>query len=159
MTGGDWREIYPWQPYPMAFPELLRASQAGGADGLSSPSAARRLRSEALSAHLCRFPQLVRDDRASAGVMAGEKRPVRKVILPFYSHCGASPAIPAAILPGCAPGRMCARHWAVIEGEAPLAGGPSGHGLDKNGVRSPYTANAGQSTKTIKGKEEFHAYP
>ena len=23
-TGGDWCEIYPWQPYPMAFPELLK---------------------------------------------------------------------------------------------------------------------------------------
>ena len=23
LTGGDWQEIYPWQPYPMAFPELL----------------------------------------------------------------------------------------------------------------------------------------
>ena len=23
-TGGDWSEIYPWQPYPMAFPELLQ---------------------------------------------------------------------------------------------------------------------------------------
>lgn len=23
LTGGDWCEIYPWQPYPMAFPELL----------------------------------------------------------------------------------------------------------------------------------------
>lgn len=23
VTGGDWSEIYPWQPYPMAFPELL----------------------------------------------------------------------------------------------------------------------------------------
>ena len=23
MTGGNWCEIYPWQPYPMAFPELL----------------------------------------------------------------------------------------------------------------------------------------
>ena len=23
ITEGDWQEIYPWQPYPMAFPELL----------------------------------------------------------------------------------------------------------------------------------------
>ena len=23
ITGGDWCEIYPWQPYPAAFPELL----------------------------------------------------------------------------------------------------------------------------------------
>ena len=23
LTGGDLCEIYPWQPYPMAFPELL----------------------------------------------------------------------------------------------------------------------------------------
>ena len=23
ITGGGWQEIYPWQPYPMAFPELL----------------------------------------------------------------------------------------------------------------------------------------
>ena len=23
LTGGDRYEIYPWQPYPMAFPELL----------------------------------------------------------------------------------------------------------------------------------------
>ena len=24
ITGADWCEIYPWQPYPMAFPELQR---------------------------------------------------------------------------------------------------------------------------------------
>ncbi len=24
LTGGDWCEIYPWQPYPAAFPELLQ---------------------------------------------------------------------------------------------------------------------------------------
>ena len=24
ITGGDWCEIHPWQPYPMAFPELLK---------------------------------------------------------------------------------------------------------------------------------------
>ena len=23
ITGGDWCEIHPWQPYPMSFPELL----------------------------------------------------------------------------------------------------------------------------------------
>ena len=27
LTGGDWCEIYSWQPYPMAFPELLEQVQ------------------------------------------------------------------------------------------------------------------------------------
>ena len=28
-TGGDWSEIYPWQPYPIVFPELLLAGKKG----------------------------------------------------------------------------------------------------------------------------------
>ena len=27
LTGADWSEIYPWQPYPVEFPELLEQVQ------------------------------------------------------------------------------------------------------------------------------------
>lgn len=27
LTGSDWSEIYPWQPYPVEFPELLKQVQ------------------------------------------------------------------------------------------------------------------------------------
>lgn len=87
-THGEWFEIHPWQPYPMAFPELLE-----------------QVKWEVKSGY---YPRLLTEGgspRAYQTIFVGSPNwcgtiapPLAswlhkndlsgKVILPFYSHCG-----------------------------------------------------------------------
>lgn len=88
ITGGDWCEIHPWQPYPMAFPELLeqvkREIQSGYHPRLLPGS---------------HFPRQYRIIFVGTPNWCGTIAPPLaswlykndlsgKIILPFYSHCG-----------------------------------------------------------------------
>ena len=87
-TGGDWCEIYPWQPYPMAFPELLR-----------------QVKKEVQSHYRPRLLPTSHTPHAYSIIFVGSPNwcgtiapPLAswiyqndlsgKTILPFYSHCG-----------------------------------------------------------------------
>lgn len=87
-TGGDWFEIYPWQPYPMAFPELLE-----------------QVKKEVQSHYRPRLLPVCYSPHAYSVIFAGTPNwcgtiapPLAswlykndlsgKIILPFYSHCG-----------------------------------------------------------------------
>lgn len=88
MTGGDWCEIYPWQPYPMAFPELLQ-----------------QVKQEVLSHYHPRLLPVSHTPHGYAAIFVGSPNwcgtiapPLAswlyrndlsgKIIFPFYSHCG-----------------------------------------------------------------------
>ncbi len=88
VTGGDWSEIYPWQPYPMAFPELLE-----------------QVRREIRSGCRPRLLENFRSPRPYGVIFVGSSNwcgtiapPLAswicrhdltgKILLPFYSHCG-----------------------------------------------------------------------
>lgn len=88
ITGGDRCDIHPWQPYPMAFPELLKQVKREIRSGVRP-----RLLSDFLSAHPYQFvflgtpnwcgsiaPPLV--SWLHLNELSG------KIIFPFYSHCG-----------------------------------------------------------------------
>ena len=104
LTGGDWCEIYPWQPYPMAFPELLEQVQKEiqtGCHPCLLPGAANAGEYEVIfvgSPNWCGHiapplaSWLTKNDLSS------------KVILPFYSHCGGVPCDFAREI-----GRLCPR--------------------------------------------------
>ena len=87
-TQGDWCEIYPWQPYPMAFPELLR-----------------QVKREVKAQYCPRLLPIAHRPQPYAMILIGSPSwcgtiapPMvswlhqndlsGKVILPFYSHCG-----------------------------------------------------------------------
>ena len=87
-TGGDWCEIYPWQPYPMAFPELLD-----------------QVRKEVQTEYRPRLLPGSSNPKPYQVIFAGSPNwcgtiapPLAswlarndlsgKIILPFYSHCG-----------------------------------------------------------------------
>ena len=91
MTGGDWCEVYPWQPYPMAFRELLD-----------------QVRKEVRTGHHPRLLPGINNPRPYSVIFAGSPNwcgtiapPLAswlfkndlsgKIILPFYSHCGGVP--------------------------------------------------------------------
>ena len=104
LTDGDWCEIYPWQPYPMAFPELLEQVQKEiqtGCHPCLLPGAANAGEYEVIfvgSPNWCGHiapplaSWLTKNDLSS------------KVILPFYSHCGGVPCDFAREI-----GRLCPR--------------------------------------------------
>ena len=91
ITGGNWQEIYPWQPYPMAFPELL--AQA---------------RKEIQGHYHPRLLPVSHTPRSYSVIFVGTPNwcgtmapPLAswlyhndlsgKLVLPFYSHCGGVP--------------------------------------------------------------------
>ncbi len=87
-TKGDWCEIYPWQPYPMAFEELLK-----------------QVKKEIQSGYRPRLLPVARLPHNYSIIFVGSPSwcatiapPLAswlynndlsgKIILPFYSHCG-----------------------------------------------------------------------
>ena len=88
LTGGEWREIYPWQPYPMAFPELLEQVRKE----IRSGRPIRLLPGPGLSGS-CRviFAGSPNWCGTLAPPLASWLRGhdlAGKIILPFCSHCG-----------------------------------------------------------------------
>ncbi len=88
LTGGDWCEVHPWQPYPMAFPALLE-----------------QVKREISSGYRPRLLPGVRSPRPYPVILVGSpiwcgtlapplaawlyKNDLSgKILLPFYSHCG-----------------------------------------------------------------------
>lgn len=88
LTGADWCEIYPWQPYPMAFPELLE-----------------QVRKEIQTGYHPRLLPGTSNPKPYPVIFAGSPNwcghiapPLAswlakhdlsgKMIMPFYSHCG-----------------------------------------------------------------------
>ena len=70
LTGGDWCEIYPWQPYPAAFPELLEQVRKGDPGTVLPQIAACRPHAPALPGDPGGHPQLVRHPGAASGLLA-----------------------------------------------------------------------------------------
>lgn len=88
VTGGNWCEIHPWQPYPMAFPELLKQVKREIQSGyhprlLPGPCSPRP------------YPVIFVGSPNWCGTIAPplaswlyKNNLDGKIIVPFYSHCG-----------------------------------------------------------------------
>ena len=106
LTGGDWCEIYPWQPYPMAFPELLeqvqKEIQAGYHPRLLPGAASAR----GYSVIFVGSPNWCGHIAPPLAAWLAKNDLAGKVVLPFYSHCGGTAARSgfAGGTGGCAPG-------------------------------------------------------
>ena len=88
LTGGDRYEIYPWQPYPMAFPELLNQVKKEVEHGYHPsllPGAPSTVSYQVIFAGSPNWCGTIAPPLASwlyRNNLSG------KIILPFYSHCG-----------------------------------------------------------------------
>ena len=111
LTGGDLCEIYPWQPYPMAFPELLeqvqKEIQAGYHPRLLPGAASAR----GYSVIFVGSPNWCGHIAPPLAAWLAKNDLASKVVLPFYSHCGGVP---------CDFGRELARLCSKAEIRAPL---------------------------------------
>lgn len=88
LTGADWSEIYPWQPYPVEFPELLEQVQRECKKGYKP-----RLLPGSHSPHLYSVifvgaPNWCGTIAPPLASWLSRHDLSGKIILPFYSHCG-----------------------------------------------------------------------
>lgn len=88
LTGADWCEIYPWQPYPVEFPDLLKQVQEEVKHGYRPrllPGARSPRRYSIVFAGCPNWCGTIAPPLVSwlSGHNLSGKR-----ILPFYSHCG-----------------------------------------------------------------------
>ena len=88
LTGGDWCEIYPWQPYPAAFPELLQQVKKE----VSTQYHPRLLPPAYMPQP---YPVIFVGSPNWCGTIAPpltawlkENNMAGKILLPFFSHCG-----------------------------------------------------------------------
>lgn len=88
LIGADWSEIYPWQPYPVEFPELLEQVQRECKKGYKP-----RLLPGSHSPHLYSVifvgaPNWCGTIAPPLASWLSRHDLSGKIILPFYSHCG-----------------------------------------------------------------------
>ena len=158
MTGGDWCEIYPWQPYPMAFPELLAQVRREVQTGYHPPLLPGACDPKPYPLIFAGSPNWCGTIAPPLASWLAKNDLSGKVILPFYSHCGGVPCDPGRDIPGLCPRADVRKALGVMEGEALLPEAIRTW-MDKNGVRSPFAANAGQDHKNDQARRNFHAYP
>ena len=111
LTGGDWCEIYPWQPYPMAFPELLKQVQKEIQTGHHPRLLPGAAGAGDYAVILAGSPNWCGHIAPPLAAWLAKIDLAGKVVLPFYSHCGGVP---------CDFGRELARLCPKADVRAPL---------------------------------------
>ncbi len=91
LTGGDWREIYPWQPYPMAFPELLDQVQKEVQTGYRPRLLPGAGNPKPYAVAFVGSPNWCGSIAPPLASWLAKNDLSGKIILPFYSHCGGVP--------------------------------------------------------------------
>lgn len=88
MTGGDWCEIYPWQPYPMAFPELLKQVKKEIKSRYYPKLLPASYLPRSYSVIFLGTPNWCGTIAPPMASWINQNDLSGKIILPFYSHCG-----------------------------------------------------------------------
>lgn len=137
LTGGDWCEIYPWQPYPMAFPELLE-----------------QVRKEIHGRYYPRLLPSTHTPRPYPVIFVGTPNwcgtlapPLAswlyhhdlsgKIILPFYAHCGGVPCDLRRDIQALCPRAEVEEALGVLDREADEAEEPIQQWLLRAGITEP----------------------
>lgn len=88
ITGGDRSEIYPWQPYPAAFPELLRQVKKEIAEHCYPPLLPVSHSPRKYSVVFVGSPNWCGSISPPLASWLHKNNLSGKIIIPFYSHCG-----------------------------------------------------------------------
>lgn len=121
LTGGEWREIYPWQPYPMAFPALLRQVKAEIHAG-RRPSLLPGAPSPQGYAAVCvGSPNWCGAIAPPMASWLSQHDWAGKKILPFYSHCGGVPCSMRQEVQRLCPGAQVTEALGVLDTAGPDA--------------------------------------
>lgn len=87
-TGGDWCEIHPWQPYPMAFPELLEQVKREVRSGYHPRLLPGTCSPRPYQVIFVGSPNWCGTIAPPLASWLYKNNLDGKIILPFYSHCG-----------------------------------------------------------------------
>lgn len=143
LTGSDLCEIYPWQPYPMAFPELLeqvqKENQAGYRPRLLPGAASAR----GYSVVFVGSPNRCGHIAPPLAAWLAKNDLAGKVVLPFYSHCGGVPCDFGRELARLCPGAEVRAPLGVLEDDGAELPQLLQAWLDKNGLPPWPAAYAG----------------
>lgn len=90
-TGSDWCEIYPRQPYPMAFPELLTQAKKEIQTRFLPRLLPVSLSPRPYSRIFVGSPNWCGSLAPPIAAWLHQNDLTGKIILPFYSHCGGVP--------------------------------------------------------------------
>lgn len=88
VTGADWCEIYPWQPYPVEFPDLLKQVQQEVKRGYRPRLLPVSRTPHAYSVIFVGSPNWCGTLAPPLASWLSRNDLSGKTILPFYSHCG-----------------------------------------------------------------------
>ena len=88
ITGGDWFEIHPWQPYPMAFPKLLAQVKREVQSGYHPRLLPLSCSPHPYSVIFIGTPNWCGTIAPPLASWLYKNNLAGKLILPFYSHCG-----------------------------------------------------------------------
>ena len=88
LTGADWCEIYPWQPYPMAFPELLEQVRQELQTGYHPRLLPGTSNPKPYPVIFAGSPNWCGNIAPPLASWLAKHDLSGKMILPFYSHCG-----------------------------------------------------------------------
>lgn len=88
LTGADWSEIYPWQPYPVEFPELLEQVQREVRNGYKPRLLPGARSPQRYSVVFVGSPNWCGTIAPPLASWLSKHNLSGKIILPFYSHCG-----------------------------------------------------------------------
>lgn len=88
LTGADWSEIYPWQPYPVEFPELLEQVQREVKNGYKPRLLPGSHSPQLYSVIFVGSPNWCGTIAPPLASWLSRHDLSGKIILPFYSHCG-----------------------------------------------------------------------
>ena len=88
LTGADWCEIYPWQPYPMAFPELLEQVRKEIQTGYHPRLLPGTSNPKPYPVIFAGSPNWCGNIAPPLASWLAKHDLSGKMIMPFYSHCG-----------------------------------------------------------------------
>lgn len=88
MTGADWYEIYPWQPYPVEFPDLLKQVQREVKHGYRPRLLPGVPSPRPYSLVFVGTPNWCGTIAPPLASWLSQNDLSGKILLPFYSHCG-----------------------------------------------------------------------
>lgn len=110
LTGADWSEIYPWQPYPVEFPELLEQVQREVKSGYKPRLLPGSHSPQLYSVIFVGSPNWCGTIAPPLASWLSRHDLSGKIILPFTPIAGALRETLPETSPLCAPKQMSERH-------------------------------------------------
>lgn len=121
LTGADWCELHPWQPYPVEFPALLQQVRQEVKAGYRPRLLPGALSPEDYAVVFAGSPNWCGTIAPPLAAWLAGKDWSGKVVFPFYSHCGGAAGNLGADIAALCPGAEVREALGILQvGQANL---------------------------------------